>query len=214
MINMPRQFYSEKTNASLELMHNLTGNIDFVLIGGWAVHMYLGSQRSMDIDLTIDYPALDYFRRYGIEKYDGININYSIINGVTVDIFLPGFSDKDLPFPVNEILSNYVIISNVKVVKKEMLLLLKLWGYFSNDETKIRKDIIDVTSLLLYGDVDLTKVKDLIRTHNLQKRRTTDVMLEYLDKGRALAQFICEDPNDYSKLAEKCKSKISFEFDY
>ncbi len=209
---MRRQFYSERANASFDLLHDLVGKIDFVLIGGWAVHSYIGLQRSMDINIAIDYASLDYFRAYGIEKYENININYSSINNVTVDIFLPGFSDNDLPFQVNEILANYVKIENIKVVRKELLLLLKLWGYFGNNETKIKKDIIDVVGLMFYGDISMSDVKKLIKSHNLQKRRTTDVMLEYIDKGEILAEFISNDIEEYKILAQKCKKDIQNTF--
>lgn len=211
---MQRQFYSSKVNASSELLHKLSSKVDFVLIGGWAVHSYLGLQKSMDIDIAIDYPSTGYFRNYGIRKYEGININYSEIDDVTVDLFLPEFSDRDLPFPVKEILANYVKIENIKVVDKELLLLLKVWGYFANDKTKIQKDIIDVASLLLYGNINLSKVKLQAKKHGLQKRRTTDVMLEYLDKGNALAEFISGDLKSYTSLAEKCKKNIQKVFDY
>lgn len=211
---MQRQFYSEVAERSSGLLHRLAGKVDFVLIGGWAVHSYINLQRSMDLDMAVSYKSLDYFRGHGIQKYERLNIDYSVIDGVTVDLFIPGFTDKDLPFPVGAILSNYLRINNIKVVKREMLLLLKVWGYFGNDETKIKKDIIDVVGLLFYGDMDMDEVKRLIKKYGLERRRTTDVMLEYLDKGRALSEFVTEAPKDYSILAEKCKKKIRSVFGY
>lgn len=211
---MPRQFYSERVNSSMDVLNELSKRIDFVLIGGWAVYLYVNTQKSMDIDIALDYKHLDYFNKYGISNYPNININYTVINGVVVDIFLPEFSDKDLPFKVNDILSNYAKIRNIKVVDKEMLLLLKVWGYFSNDRTKLQKDVIDVVSLLFYGEVNLAKVKSLIKTNKLERKRTTDVILEYLDKGKTLSDFISGDVQEYKQLYEKCKKSIRSAFDY
>jgi len=80
-------------------------------------------------------------------------VKYSIINGVYVDLFIEDFSDKELPVPVSTILKEYNIIEGIKVVDKELLLLLKLWGYFRADEQKLRKDMLDVLGLMLYGDI-------------------------------------------------------------
>ena len=190
---MPRQYYSERADRSYDVLRKIAKEADFVLVGGWAVHSYVNLQRSLDIDIAIDYKPLEYFRRYGaLQAYPNFNVKYIIVDGITVDLFIPEFADKDLPFPVSTILSNYVKIDNIKVVKKELLLLLKLWGYFGNDETKLKKDVIDVVSLLLYGNIDLNKVKKLIEKYKLEKRRTTDVMLEYIDKGGAFADFIVD----------------------
>ncbi len=211
---MARQFYSERVDSSLNVLHDLSREVDFVLIGGWAVYSYVNTQKSMDIDIAIDYVHLDYFKKYGIDKYPNININYTKINGVVVDIFLPEFSDKDLPLKTKDILSNYTRIHNMKVVNKEMLLLLKVWGYFSNDYTKLQKDIIDFVSLLFYGDIEFPKLKKLIKSNNLERRRTTDVMLEYLDKGKSLSDFITKDLQEYRLLHAKCKERIKSTFDY
>jgi len=42
MRNMPMQFWNEEqTKKSRELLNMLASSVDFVLIGGWAVYMYL-----------------------------------------------------------------------------------------------------------------------------------------------------------------------------
>ena len=211
---MQRQFYSERADASQEVLHRIAKEADFVLIGGWAVHAYTGLQRSLDIDIAVGYESIEYFRAYGMQKYEGMNVNYVTIEGITVDLFIPEFTDVDLPFPVSIILSNYVKIDNIKVVRKELLLLLKLWGYFGNDETKLNKDIIDVVSLLFYGNIDLKEIKRLIRRYNLERRRTTDVMIEYLDKGSAFADFIIKGNENYKTMASNAKGKIKAFFNY
>jgi len=204
MRNMPMQFWNEEqTKKSRELLNMLASSVDFVLIGGWAVYMYIRQQMSLGVDLAITYNSLEYFRKYGINDYKDMKVKYSIVNGVYVDLFIEDFSDKDLPVPVSTILKEYNIIEGIKVVDKELLLLLKLWGYFRADEQKIRKDMLDVLGLMLYGDIDLKKFKAYIDAYKVPKRRSVDVLLEYLDKRVQVENFI-----DISKkeLHERLKS--------
>jgi len=204
MRNMPMQFWNEEqTKKSRELLNMLASSVDFVLIGGWAVYMYIRQQMSLDVDLAITYNSLEYFRKYGINDYKGMKVKCSIVNGVYVDLFIEDFSDKDLPVHVSTILKEYNIIEGIKVVDKELLLLLKLWGYFRADEQKIRKDMLDVLGLMLYGDIDLKKFKAYIDEYKVPKRRSVDVLLEYLDKEVQVENFI-----DISKkeLNERLKS--------
>jgi len=201
---MPVQFWNEEqTKKSRELLNTLAGSIDFVLIGGWAVYMYVRQQMSLDVDMAIAYSSLEYFRKYGMNDYKGIKAKYSVVNGVYVDLFIEDFSDKDLPVPVSTILKEYNTIEGIKVANKELLLLLKLWEYFRADEQKIRKDMLDVLGLMLYGDIDLKKFKAYIDAYKVPERRSIDVLLEYLDKGVQVEGFI-----DISKkeLHERLKS--------
>jgi len=76
------------------------------------------------------------------------------------------------------------------VVDKERLLLLKLWGYFRADERKIRKDVLDVLSLILYSNMDLARFKSYISKYKVPKKRSVDVLLEYIDKSEQVDDFI------------------------
>lgn len=49
---------SDITEASWRGLQELKREIDFVLIGGWAVYLYSRLQKSKDIDVIVDYPAL------------------------------------------------------------------------------------------------------------------------------------------------------------
>jgi hypothetical protein len=209
MVFMKRQFWNrEATNKSLKLLGSLTNHVDFVLIGGWAVYMYVGAQKSQDIDIVVDYDSLNYFRQFGISEYPHSKIKYSVVDGVVVDLFVEEFIDPDMPFPSKMVLDNYVRMQSIKVVDRNILILLKLWGYFSADEIKHRKDIIDVVSLLFYGGIDLKKVRRYVERYKIDKRKSSDAMLEYLDIGITLAEFIVEKKGDYAKLRERCRASI------
>lgn len=207
---MQRQFWNnEKTGKSFKTLQLLAGKVDFVLIGGWAVYLYTNVQRSEDVDIAIRYSDVPFFRGYGIEEYEGINIKYSVIDGTVVDLFIEEYADKDLPIPVSDIFKNYTILGgNIKTVNKELLLLLKLWGYFREDEIKLRKDIVDVMSLLLYGGIDIDKFGTMLREYKIKKRRSVDVVLEYLDKGETLLDYIGMESDRYRREKEALKKDI------
>lgn len=214
MKGMRKQYWNrESTNASLRLLRSMPKELDFVLIGGWAVYMYIGAQKSQDIDIVIGYDHINYFRQFGINEYRGGKVRYSNVNGVIVDLFIEDYIDTDMPFPSAIIGDNYVKIENIKVVDKNLLLLLKLWGYFSADEIKHRKDIIDVVSLLFYGGIDLRNVKEYADRFRIGKRKSSDAMLEYLDIGSTLSEFIVEKESEYEKLKSRLKKEVKEVFE-
>lgn len=209
MVYMARLFWNkEKTQESFRVLHKLAKDLDFVLIGGWAVYYYVRQQESLDVDIALNYKDLQYFNKYGINQYEHTNIKYSIIDGIYTDIFLSEFSDKETMVPVSRILDDYTIIDGIKVVGKELLLILKLNGYFRNNESKLRKDVIDVITLLLYGNLDLKAVKRIISQFGIERRRSVDVLLEYLDKGETMLEFIGMDRKDYAEEKKAYKNKI------
>ena len=209
MISMARQFWNEEnTRGSLEVLRRLAGKLDLVLIGGWAVNFYTGKQKSLDVDIAIGYSAIEYFRQFGISQYDGLNIKYSVIDSVCVDLFIEQFADRDLPFPVSEIMENYVTIDNIKVVERSLLLLLKLWGYFRSDREKHTKDIIDALSLLLYAGIDMARVKEQMDRYGIPARRAPDVIMEYLDIGDTLLDYLEMGKEEYDRLKSKYRADI------
>ncbi len=212
MMHMPKQFWNrEKTDASLKTLRVIAEKIDFVLVGGWAVYMYTGMQKSEDVDIAISYDSLDFFRKYGINDYGGIKIKYSVVDGTTVGLFIEAYSDVSLPVHVREIIEHYVLIDNIKVVKKELLLLLKLWVYFRESELKVDKDIIDVISLLNSG-VDMQEFKAITEKHKIESRMSSDALLEYLDKGRHLWDYVADSEKEYTELVKKYRKEIKHVF--
>ncbi len=99
-------------------------------------------------------------------------------------------------------------------MSKEMLLLLKLGGYFRVDETKHRKDVIDVVTLLFYADIDLQKVRGYIKKYGIDKRKGSDALLEYLDKGSTTSEFITNTKEEYEKLRKERRKEIRDIFGY
>ncbi len=209
MMRMQRQFWNdEKTGKSLDVLRRLPKGLDFVLIGGWAVYSYVSAQKSEGVDIAIGLGKLDFFTEYGIEEYEGTTIKHSTINGTVVDLFVEGYTDRDLPVPVSRIMRDYVLIEGLKVVRKELLLLLKLWGYFGHDETKIRKDIIDVATLVFYANIDFGKFSSYIDEYKVPQRRGSDALLKYLDKSETLWEYISPTKKEFDALKKNYKKDI------
>lgn len=213
---MVRQYWSnDETEKSLEVLRSLPKELGFVLIGGWAVYSYVNAQKSEDVDIAIDLDKLDFFRRYGIKEYEGISIKYSIVEGTTVDLFINGYADKDMPVPVSRVLSDYVLSSDgIRVVGRELLLLLKLWGYFGHDEVKIRKDVVDVASLVFYSGMDFERFAGYISEYKVSRRRSSDALLEYLDKSESLWEYISPSKEEFDALKAKHKAYLRRLFGY
>jgi hypothetical protein len=205
---MVRKYYNDfETDRSVAVLDKLTSSADFVLIGGWAVHNYVKLQKSKDVDLVIPLESLGYFKGIGMQKHE-ISAFYSMIDGIVVDVFVQGYSDKELTIPISDILGNYNRVRNIKVVDKNMLLLLKLCGYFSWDRAKIEKDVIDVVSLLFYGEIDLKKVREYINRYKIEDRNVRMGILEYLDKGANLWEYLTESKEEYVRLRNRYREEI------
>lgn len=213
MMRMPRQYYNDaETGKSYALLVKLAKDVDFVLVGGWAVNLYTGMQRSKDLDIAIEPDGLDYFRRYGIRDY-GIGVKYSVIDDVHVDLFINGVPIRSASIPVKEMLSSPRRINGIRVVDKNILVLLKLSGYFRFDEIKSAKDVIDVVSLLFYAGIDMKAVKMLVDKYKVEDRKGPLGMLEYLDRGERLWEFICDSEREYTRLAGVYRKEIKHTFD-
>ena len=61
------------TEKSRELLFNLKGMADFVLIGGWAVWLYTQAAKSKDIDIYINFD--DFFKLQELLMKKGIPIS-------------------------------------------------------------------------------------------------------------------------------------------
>ncbi|PJA52723.1 hypothetical protein CO166_04510, partial [Candidatus Roizmanbacteria bacterium CG_4_9_14_3_um_filter_36_11] len=56
-------YQSIVTEKSWKMLQMLKKNIDFILIGGWAVYLYAKTLKSKDIDIIVDYQELDKIKK-------------------------------------------------------------------------------------------------------------------------------------------------------
>ena len=161
-------FYQDLiTQKSWALLKKLKNQIDFVLIGGWAVYLYTKALKSKDIDIIVDFSQLSSFKQqYEIFKNDRLKKYEAKRNGVDIDIYLPYYSNLGLP--VEEILRHKSKIETFTVLKLEILLVTKQKAYMERKTSiKGQKDILDIISLLFLNDFDFDFYKDTLNKYRL-----------------------------------------------
>lgn len=156
-------FYNDLiTQKSWFTLQNLKKQIDFVLIGGWAVYLYTKSLKSKDIDIILSYEYLSKLKNlYPISKNDRLNKYEARQEEVQIDIYLPFYSNLGLP--VDEITKETNKIETFTLPKAEMLLILKLYTYGERKlSAKGQKDMLDIISLLSKIRIDWKYYKKLL----------------------------------------------------
>lgn len=159
------------TNKSWEILKEIKKEFDFILIGGWATYLYTKSLKSKDIDIIVDFDNLNKIRK----KYDLIKNNnlkkYEIkIEEIDIDIYVKHFSK--LPLSIDEIEKNINFIEGFKLVKPEILIILKQAAEFERGNSeKGEKDRIDIMGLLMNIDINFDLYKKLIKEYKLDNYR-------------------------------------------
>jgi len=147
------------TDKSWKILQALEKNLNFILIGGWAVYLYSKNLKSKDIDIIIDYQELDKLKNdYQLIKNQRLKKYEIKKEGIDIDIYLPYFSDLGLP--VEKLIKYTDRNQSFRVLKKEVLLFTKLKAY--QETIKGVKDKIDIISLVLLPDFDFVFWRNFI----------------------------------------------------
>jgi hypothetical protein len=191
---------SETTEASWQGLQELSKEIDFVLIGGWATYMYAKLQKSKDIDIIIEYSTLRILeskyrliknerpRKYEIkrDKYD-------------IDIYLPNYSP--LALPPKDILSSYTTrIEGFTLPTPEALMVLKLGAAADRGQSaKGAKDSIDILGLLFNSGLDLRVLEEILSKYGLADY--TGLLASILKRfDRRDLHYLNMNENSFAKL--------------
>ena len=179
---------------SWNVLQKISKEFDFVLIGGWAVYLWTNSQKSKDVDIIIDYNALDYLKKnYILKKNDYLKRYEIIINEIDIKVYLPYFSD--LGIPVEEIIKYRTRIKGFDTLIPEILLILKQKAEISRrDSVKGQKDRIDILNVLIKLDIDWEKYKELLERYNLEQYRKE---LIHIIKTFDLLDYIGMNPREF-----------------
>jgi len=198
----------EITEKSWERLIELENKYNFVLIGGWAVYLYTGHNRSKDIDIVTDYDTLWSLKvTYGLIKNERLN-KYEIkfIEGVDVDIYVPNYSK--LVVPIKDILNLTTSKEGFILPEPEILLILKIPAFIDRQNgVKGRKDAIDITGLVFFGDCDFNFFKELTLKYDLPDYpRVLLSIIENFD--RSLIKYLDLNENEFAKIRKKYIEEI------
>jgi hypothetical protein len=123
--------------------------------------------KSKDIDIIVDFPVLDRLKAaHGVKKNAGLRKYETAVDGASVDIYVPHYSS--FPVPPEDIKGNCTSVEGFRVVRPEVLLLLKQKAEMDrHDSVKGQKDRVDILNLLINAGVDFGLYMDLVKKNRL-----------------------------------------------
>lgn len=156
------------TQKSWEELRVLNKKIKFILIGGWATYLYTKSLKSKDIDIITGYDELGKLKKdYDLVKNEPLKKYEARKEEVQIDIYLPHYSE--IGVPVDVLINNSISLDGFKVLKKEWLILLKIYVLNLRGRTpKGEKDFLDLLSLFMADGVDYIKIRKIAKDYNLE----------------------------------------------
>lgn len=195
-------FYQEIiTQKSWRILQKIKNEFDFVLIGGWAVWLYTRALKSKDIDLIVNYEALEFLKaNFEIGKNERLKKYEARIEEVEIDIYLPFYSNPGL---APEFISKHVINKNgFQVPKPEILLILKQKVYEQRKlSAKGQKDKIDIFSLLTL-DLDFAFYRHILKETQQEELKN---QLENLLKTTTVIKELNLSTHQTAKLKKRVK---------
>ena len=164
------EFWNDiSTIKSWDLLKKLNKELNFIIIGGWAIYIWTNAIKSKDIDVILtDWKDLEKINeKYEPKKNERLKKYEIIISEIDVDIYLPYYSQ--MAIPCDQLISMFTVKEGFKVLKPEALLILKQQALFDRkDSIKGQKDRIDILSLLSSKIIDFNEYKKLLQKYNIK----------------------------------------------
>ncbi len=206
---MKNEFWnSELTEKSWEKLVELRKEVDFILIGGWAVYLYTKLHKSKDIDIIVDYSNLRVLSsKYDIVKNDGLKKYEIKLEQFDIEIYLPGYS-RLKPRPEDILKSLKTSVGGFSVPTPEALIFLKLEALEQRKGSiKGGKDEIDVLGMLFYSNLDLNILKKLFEDYNSISHATLlhDVLTGF---DKSLVSYLNLNEKTFSDLKRTHVAKM------
>ncbi len=149
------------TERSWKILQELKGKFDFILIGGWAVYLLTKKFKSKDIDIIVDFNALEKIKSaYNLSKNDALRKYEIKTDEISIDIYVPFYSEFIIPMKALKTIT----IEGFNVIKPEHLLILKQAAESSRGHSeKGEKDRLDILSLLFFYDMDFKEYLKILK---------------------------------------------------
>ena len=172
---------------SWEELSILRRNLDFLLIGGWAVYFYTKGLKSKDIDIIVSFEHLSRIEKlYSLSKNERLRKYEARKQEIQIDIYLPHYSD--LGIPVVDLIDKEEKIDGYRVLQINYLFALKMHALANRGRSeKGRKDFLDLISLWQTEKVNGRTVKEIMRKHQLYK--DVKVWREFLQEAGEIKEL-------------------------
>ena len=204
----------EIVERAWQVLGELKGLADFILIGGWGVYLWTKKLKSRDIDIYIDQENFYKLqsellqRDYALKRNVRLMKLEALIGDVEVDIYTPFMSN--LAVPCLDVLNErlYSLIERFKVAIPEVLLLLKAQAAQQRWHTeKGVKDRADIISLLKFADIKRDLLEQMLRKYDTQhtvrdalKRAISESRIEYKFLGLTYERDGVQLKNSFENL--------------
>ena len=154
------------TEESWRLLQEFRKKYNFILIGGWAVYLWIKRQKSKDIDIVVDIGELQKLKYENIGKNDSLKKYEIKKDNIDIDIYVEHYSK--LAIPVEDINLYKESVEGFDVVCPEVLLILKQGAEINRSgSVKGEKDKVDIMSLLFFYDIDYEKYRNILEKYKL-----------------------------------------------
>ncbi len=198
---------STLTEKSWNVLLELNGKFDFIVIGGWAAYLWTNLHKSKDIDIVIkDFDNLAFLKEnYDLVKNDNLKKYEIKFEEIDLDIYVPHFSK--LAMPIEDLKKYTSKIQNFDVVKPEVLVILKQGAEEARESSvKGEKDRIDIITLLFYSDMNFKEYFRLLKEYKLEHyyKRLKNILQNFKE-----IRYINMNPREFklkkSEIMEKLK---------
>ncbi len=162
-------YHNQVTKKSWQELQKLNKELDFILIGGWAVYLYAQQLKSKDIDIIVGFDQLSLLKKeYSLVKNERLKKYEAVSGEVEIDVYLPHYSD--LGIPVEKLISQARSLEGFKVLKISYLFVLKVYTLAQRGRSlKGRKDFIDLVFLWQLRECNTGRITEIIKKHRLEK---------------------------------------------
>lgn len=157
------------TDKSWKVLQELVKKISPILIGGWACYLLTKKMKSKDVDIIVDFPILTRIKEeFGLKKNEKLKKYETIINEISIDIYVPYYSK--LILPIELIQKNTRIVDGIKVPQPEILLILKQQAEIARGEKSLKgqKDRVDILSILMNTEMNWKNYYRIIKEQNIE----------------------------------------------
>ncbi|MBO3798103.1 MAG: hypothetical protein QXI42_04540 [Thermoproteota archaeon] len=203
------EFWNEiAIDRSFRILQELRKEINFVLIGGWAVYFLTEALKSKDIDIIVDFKDLTKLKTsIGIQKNEYLKKYEAEVEGVSIDIYVPYYSEFTIP--PEEILKNTVRIENFRIPKPEILLILKQQAELQRrNSVKGQKDRVDIICLAKSGKVNWKHYKQLVKKFRVEEYERR--LLEIIRSARIEFEYLgIKNLREVRKIKDEILGEIS-----
>lgn len=201
----------EIVKKSHDILDKLKGEVDFIIIGGWASWLHTRIIKSKDIDIYVNFK--DFFNFQSILANKGIFISQNQrlkkyetkVEGIDIDIYTPNYCNLIVSCKDVFIKKWFKNIDGFKVILPEPLLILKSKA---EEERKLTikgfKDRVDILSIIYKLNLDKKFLLELGKKYNIKiGKKILDVIKRSKDE---FSYFFPESKN--LRALKKLKLKL------